>query len=224
MTSARPPKAPTGRPPPMILPNVVRSGRTPRRSCAPREAHRVPRGLCARVPAADALDRRHPALQELRQTDLVLRRARERETVLGRLLDRLHDVRVGVAEDQARVVAVEVETVGAVGVPDVCALPALDVERVRIEERGGPAVAAGHDRQRFLVQRARAARLRGVLGNLFVDTHADSSLTTPSRDASHSRSSRCASSTVTALNRTAWPGRAWPMRAMSNEQTVATFV
>ena len=32
ITSARPPKAPTGRPPPMILPIVVRSGRTPRTS------------------------------------------------------------------------------------------------------------------------------------------------------------------------------------------------
>ena len=30
ITSARPPKAPTGRPPPMILPIVVRSGRTPK--------------------------------------------------------------------------------------------------------------------------------------------------------------------------------------------------
>ena len=34
MTSRRPPKAPTGMPPPMILPRVVRSGRTPYRACA----------------------------------------------------------------------------------------------------------------------------------------------------------------------------------------------
>src|SRR5439155_567974 len=40
MMSARPPKAPTGRPPPMIFPNVVRSGRTPNRSCAPPHAIR----------------------------------------------------------------------------------------------------------------------------------------------------------------------------------------
>ena len=38
--SRRPPKAPTGRPPPMILPKVVRSGRTPKRSWAPPHAVR----------------------------------------------------------------------------------------------------------------------------------------------------------------------------------------
>jgi hypothetical protein len=36
--SARPPYAPIGIPPPMILPSVVRSGRTPNRSCAPPRA------------------------------------------------------------------------------------------------------------------------------------------------------------------------------------------
>ena len=42
MISARPPNAPTGRPPPMILPSVVRSGRMPSRSCAPPGATRKP--------------------------------------------------------------------------------------------------------------------------------------------------------------------------------------
>ena len=36
MMSRRPPTAPTGSPPPMILPKVVRSGVTPTIVCAPR--------------------------------------------------------------------------------------------------------------------------------------------------------------------------------------------
>src|SRR2546430_12146328 len=42
MRSARPPYAPTGIPPPMILPSVVRSGRTWSRSCAPPAETRKP--------------------------------------------------------------------------------------------------------------------------------------------------------------------------------------
>ena len=42
MTSARPPKAPTCRPPPMTLPKHDRSGVTPKRSCAPPRASRKP--------------------------------------------------------------------------------------------------------------------------------------------------------------------------------------
>ncbi len=42
MISARPPKAPTGRPPPITLPKVERSGRTPSSSCAPPFARRKP--------------------------------------------------------------------------------------------------------------------------------------------------------------------------------------
>ena len=42
MTSARPPNAASGRPPPTILPRIVRSGRTPNRSCAPPRATRKP--------------------------------------------------------------------------------------------------------------------------------------------------------------------------------------
>ena len=37
-----PPKAPTGRPPPMILPKVVRSGSMPKRAWAPPKAARKP--------------------------------------------------------------------------------------------------------------------------------------------------------------------------------------
>ena len=42
MMSARPPKAPTGRPPPMTLPRVVRSGVTPKTLWAPPIATRNP--------------------------------------------------------------------------------------------------------------------------------------------------------------------------------------
>ena len=41
-TSARPPNAASGSPPPTILPRMVRSGRTPKRSCAPPRATRKP--------------------------------------------------------------------------------------------------------------------------------------------------------------------------------------
>ena len=42
MMSRRPPNAPTGRPPPITLPSVVRSGRMPKRACAPPSATRKP--------------------------------------------------------------------------------------------------------------------------------------------------------------------------------------
>ena len=42
MTSARPPKAPTGRPPPITLPNAVRSGVTPSSSWRPAAAEPEP--------------------------------------------------------------------------------------------------------------------------------------------------------------------------------------
>ena len=42
MISARPPNAASGSPPPAILPRIVRSGVTPKRSCAPPRATRKP--------------------------------------------------------------------------------------------------------------------------------------------------------------------------------------
>ena len=172
-----------------------------------RQPHRVHRGFGARVRETDGLDGGHPARQRLGQAHLVLGRPGERQPVLGRLLHGLHDVRRRMAQDEARVVAVEVEAVDPVGVPDVRALAALDRERIRIEEGRGAAVAARHDRQRLFVQHARAAGLRGVLAQLLVDAHAISSLTAVSRSASASRSSRCASATVTARKRNVCPGR-----------------
>ena len=188
------------------------------------EAHGVHRPLGAGVREADLLDRRHAPGQDLREPHLVFRRPREREPLRDRLLDRLDDLRRRVAQDQARVVAVEVEAVVVVGVPDVGALAALDVERVRVEERRRAAVAAGHDRHRLFVQGTGADRLRRVLVELLLDTHAISSRSPVSRAASARYSSRWASSTVTARNRSDCPGLTCPTRPMSNEQTVATFV
>src|SRR5262249_26190127 len=136
-----------------------------------------------------------------------LGRSREGTPVLGDLLHRLDHVWRGVAEDQARVVAVEVEAIDAVDIPDVGALAPLDGERVGIEEGRRPAVTAGHDGKRLLVQGTRTRGLRGVLAQLLLDTHAISPPLTPApRTASDSRRSRCASATPTAWKRSDWPG------------------
>ena len=190
-----------------------------------RQPHRVHRGLGARVREAQALERRHAARDRLGQADLVLGRAGERQPVLGDALDGLHHVTVGVTQHEARVVVVEVETLDTVGIPDVRALAALEVERIRVEERSGPAVTAGHDGHRLLVQRAGAGGLRRVLGDFLVQTHeAVSCSSTRARAASDSLSRRWASGTPTAVKRRRWPGLAWPTRAMSKEHTVAIFV
>src|SRR5438876_11576844 len=101
-----------------------------------------------------SLERRHPPRDRLGEADLVLGGTGEGQTVLGDPLHRFDHVAVSVAEHEARVVAVEVEALDAVGVPDVRTLAALEVEGIRVEERGGAAVAAGRDGHRFLVERA----------------------------------------------------------------------
>ena len=101
----------------------------------------------------------------------MLGRAGERQPGLGDGLHGLHDVGRRVTEHQARVVAVEVDALDAVGVPDVGTLTALEVERIRIEEGRRAAVAAGHDRHGLLVQAARARRLRRVFGGFLVQAH-----------------------------------------------------
>ncbi len=60
MRSARPPYAPTGSPPPMILPRQVRSGRTSATACAPPGAARKPEITSSKistVPCADVISR-----------------------------------------------------------------------------------------------------------------------------------------------------------------------
>src|SRR5262249_9611067 len=190
-----------------------------------RQPHGVHRRLGARIGEAQALDRGHPPRDRLGKTDLVLGGAGEREAILGHALHGLDDVAVRVAEDEARVVAVEVEALDPIGIPDVRALAALGVERIGIEERRGAAIAAGHDGHGFFVERARASGLRRVLVEFLVQTHqAISCSSTPAKAASDSLSSRWAVATSTAVKRIRWPGLAWPTRAMSKEQTVAIFV
>jgi len=62
MISARPPNAPTGRPPPMTLPKQLKSGVMPKRSCAPPFAKRNPVITSSKMssePLARVLSRRN---------------------------------------------------------------------------------------------------------------------------------------------------------------------
>ena len=54
MTSRRPPKAPTGKPPPITLPKHHRSGRTPRSSDAPPAPRRNPVMTSSKISSAPA--------------------------------------------------------------------------------------------------------------------------------------------------------------------------
>src|SRR2546427_3398158 len=155
------------------------------------------------------LFRSHPPRDRLGEADLVLGGTGEGQTVLGDPLHRFDHVAVSVAEHEARVVAVEVEALDTVGVPDARALATLEVEGIRVEERGGAAGAAGHDGHRFLVERARAGGLRRGLGGFLVQTHqAISCSATLVRAASDSLSRRWARATSTAVKRRRWPGLA----------------
>ena len=62
MISARPPNAPTGRPPPMTFPKQLRSGVMPKRSCAPPLARRKPVITSSKIssaPLAAVISRRN---------------------------------------------------------------------------------------------------------------------------------------------------------------------
>ena len=167
-------------------------------------ADRIHGGLGARVREAHAFQRRHSPRQHLGQANLVLRGARKGQAEGGGVLRRLHHVRMGVAQDEARVVAVEVQAVHAVHVPDVRALSPLDVEGIGIEEGRGPAVAARHDGHGIFVQAAGPRGLGQVLVQLSIDAHYASILGPGARSRSEhsSRSARWASASVTARKRT----------------------
>ena len=57
ISSARPPYAPIGMPPPMILPSTVRSGRTPKRACAPPRPTRNPVITSSKISSAPSARR-----------------------------------------------------------------------------------------------------------------------------------------------------------------------
>ena len=136
-----------------------------------RRPHRVHGRLGAGVGEAHHLHARNPRGQDPRELDLVLARPREGHAAGGLLRDRLDHGGMRVAQDQARVVAVEVEALGAVGVPDARALPARDVEGIGVEEGRGPAVAARHHAQRLLVHLPRAGRLGLVVVDDGLERH-----------------------------------------------------
>ena len=142
----------------------------------------------------------------------MIRRPGERHAERRRLVHRLDHLGGRVAQHEARVVAVEVQPVVAVGVDDVRPVPALDVERVGVEERRRPAVAAGHDGQRVLVQHARPRRLRQVFRKLSLDAH-DTSSSTSLRATCSRCTIRCASASSIARKRSRCPGLTWPSTA-----------
>src|SRR6266545_5022928 len=208
----------------------------------PRHPHRVHRRLGAGIGEADGLHAGDALRQDLGQAHLVLARTRKGHAPARRVLDGLDDGRVGVAQDQARVIAVEVQSLDAVGVPDARAFSPRDIERIRIEEDRRAAVAARHHTERFLVELARACALSLVVVDRVFEGHglsfpphpAPSPLwgeggmrgysTVDSSRSRRARSSAWASATVTLRNRSRWPGLTWPMRPMSNEHTVAILV
>ena len=116
------------------------------------DADRVHRRLGAGVREAQRLHGRDAARERLGQSDLVLGGAGVGHSERDGLVGRLHDVERRVTEDEARVVAVEVEAIDAIGVPEVGALRALDVERIGVEERRRPTVPTWHDGAGFFVK------------------------------------------------------------------------
>jgi hypothetical protein len=109
-------------------------------------AHQAPgleRRLGARV--AEAPQRKPEAIGEVLPDHVeVLRGLGEVRATLGLSLDRLDDLRVGVARHHRAVAEVEVDVLVLVDVPDVVAAATVDVDRVRwrvLPTRGDP---AGH--------------------------------------------------------------------------------
>src|SRR5205823_2072237 len=136
------------------------------------------------------------------ERDLALRGPGERQAALRGLAHGFDDRFGRVPEDQARVVAVEVDPLVAIGVPHVSALAALYIEGIRIEEGRGAAVATRHDADRFFVQRARAPGLADVLALFLLNAHA-AFLSCP---ASLAQAMLLLRAGVDALPRRRWPG------------------
>jgi hypothetical protein len=112
--------------------------------------------------AADPLDGGDPLDELLGEGDLERAGRTECRAASDLLLDRGHDGRVGVAEDQRRVVAEEVAIGVAVNVLDPDPRAAGEVRRVRWREDGRPGGAAGHD-PRGPLEQGRGAWCPGVI-------------------------------------------------------------
>ena len=118
------------------------------------------RRLRAGVREPQHLDRRKTGADLLRKLDLRLGRRPECRAAPDLVGDRRHDGRMGVTEDQARVVPEEVAVRVAVNVADDDALAALDVRRVRrgVDRRPG---RAARQRGGGPVEQGRRARCSG---------------------------------------------------------------
>ena len=101
------------------------------------------RRLGARVREPEPFQRRQTADDLLGQLHLDLGRGRERRCAVDLALDRVHDDRMRVPQDQRRVVAQEVAVLVAIDVPGVDALAADHVRRVGRAVHGRPGRPAG---------------------------------------------------------------------------------
>src|SRR5438552_1917910 len=133
MISARPPKAPTGKPPPMILPKQLRSALMPNRSCAPPHARRANGGHArfrAGVAHADFLHTRHCGADEFRHRHLERIWNAKTRAVFSSLLDCSDDFRVRMAKDCRSPGAHIVKVFVAIDVPHARAFGFLNEERL----------------------------------------------------------------------------------------------
>src|SRR3989442_307224 len=148
ITSARPPMAPQGSPPPMALASAVRSGGTPKRSVAPPgamggldledqvAAGEAPGdadpiqgrfGAAVREPPERLVE---PAHQLGGDYGVVGHRLGKVGAPGGPFADRLHDLGVGVADHHHPEPVVEVDVLVPVHVPHPAALAPVDKERL----------------------------------------------------------------------------------------------
>jgi hypothetical protein len=144
----------------------------------PGRPHREHRGLGARIREANPLDRFDPTGELLGEGDLQLARRTERGSPTDLLLDGRDNPRVGMAQDQRRVVAKEVAVRVPVDVLDANTRAAGEIRRIWRREHGRPGRATGHDPDRTLEQRRRS-RCPGAIrivkcgaGDRFGDGHA----------------------------------------------------
>src|SRR5438552_9613 len=155
MSSRDAPYAPTGRPPPMIFPKQLISGRTPNRPCARELENRVSAGRGAREPErahdrlgaaryeADHVHARHGGGDLLRELDFEGARRAVRRAAPRLCLDRRDHIWMGVPSDERAPRRNKVNIFAAVGGGDVATLPPHD-QRLLAPDGAVGAHRAGH--------------------------------------------------------------------------------
>ena len=151
----------------------------------PRAADGEHRRLGPGAREAELLDRRQPSADLLGQLDLEPGRGGEGRAAADLRLDRGGDGRMGVAQDERRVVAQEVAILVAIHVADPEAGPGLDVRRIRRAVDGRSRRAAGERAGRPFEERAGPRRP----GEVVVDEGHDQTSSVSSRQ-STDRSTR----------------------------------